>query len=243
MKNRTKNKNNINGKIQFCDLSEIEYREALHLQHDIVRGINNGKIDHNVLLFLEHPPVFTLGKNGGRENLTVSESFLKEKKIQIVQIERGGNITYHGPGQLVAYPIIHLNTMALAVTDYVERLEEVMIRTAADFGIEAERNEKNRGIWISHKKLGSIGIAIRRGVSFHGLAMNINNSLIPFCWINPCGLDGVSMTSLKKETGKEINMTQARESMKKHFSIVFGFTLHEISRTVLKQIGRKSLKK
>ncbi len=236
MENRDKDANHINGKIQFCDFGEIEYRKALRLQHHMIEGIHSGQIDHPVLLFLEHPSVFTLGKNGGRENLMVSESFLKEKSIQIVQIERGGNITYHGPGQLIAYPIIHLNTMALAVIDYVERLEEVMIRTAADFGIEAERNKKNRGVWIGPNKLGSIGIAIRRGISFHGLAMNINNSLTPFSWINPCGLEGTRMTSLKKESGKKIGMQQAKESMKKYFSILFGWTFDEIDRTVLSRM-------
>ncbi|MBN2028933.1 lipoyl(octanoyl) transferase LipB [bacterium] len=225
-----------NKKILCCDLGQIEYKVALRLQHDIVLCIIDGSIDHPLLLFLEHPPVFTLGKNKGRENLIVPESFLKEKNIQIIPIERGGNITYHGPGQLVVYPIINLHQTALSVMEFVDGLEKVMIRTAGDFGIRTERNKKNHGVWIGPNKLGSIGIAIRRGVSFHGLAMNINNSLAPFSWIHPCGLEGVSMTSLKKEIGNELNMKQVKDSMKRHFSVLFEFTLEEIDRTVFNQM-------
>ncbi len=222
-----------NNKIQFCNLGLIEYNEALHLQYEIVEGIINGSIDHHTLLLLEHPPVFTLGKNRGKEDLILPQSLIKEKDIQIIQIERGGSVTYHSPGQLIAYPMIHLHQKALTVTDFVDMLEEVMIRTADDFGIHAERNEQNRGVWVKHRKLGSIGIAIRRGVSFHGLAMNINNSLVPFSWINPCGLENVTMTSLQNEIGKELNMAQIKKSMQKHFSNIFDCTLEEINRTVL----------
>lgn len=217
-------------KLLFCNLNEIDYRQAMDLQLSIVRGINRGEIHHDFLLVLEHPPVFTLGKNGGIENLVVSESFLKEKNINTVQIERGGNITYHGPGQLVVYPILNLKKMGLAVKDYVKGLEEVMIRTAADFGISAERNEKNHGIWIKDRKLGSIGLAIKHGVSFHGLAMNINMSLEPFSWINPCGLAGVSMTSLELESKNKISMTSAVNRITDKFTDVFGFVINEITK-------------
>ncbi len=225
-----------NKKILCCDLGQTEYNKALQLQHDIVSGNIDGSLKHPVLLFVEHPPVFTLGKNGGRENLTVSDAFLKEKHIRVIQIERGGNITYHGPGQLVVYPILNMHQMGLSVIDFVEGLEDVMIRTAGDFGIQAERNGKNRGVWVGTRKLGSIGIAIRRGISFHGLALNVNNSLVPFSWINPCGLEGIGMTSLKKELGKELNMTLVKKSMKKHFSTLFGSILEETDKMVFNQM-------
>jgi lipoate-protein ligase B len=220
----------------FCDLKKIEYEEAFDLQHRIVDAMNKGSINHDFLFILEHPPVFTLGKNGGRENLVVSDSFLKERHIKTVQIERGGNITYHGPGQLVAYPILNINKMALAVKDYVDGLEEVMIRTASNYGITAERNEKNHGIWIKNSKLGSIGLAIKRGVSFHGLAMNINMSLEPFSWINPCGLSGVTMTSLKHESGTEIPINAATDCMRNKFSDVFGFNMNKITQKELESM-------
>ncbi len=225
-----------NSELLFCDLNIMEYEQAFDLQHKIVAAMNNNTINHNFLFILEHPSVFTFGKNGGRENLVVSESFLKERQIKTVQIERGGNITYHGPGQLVAYPILNISTMGLAVKDYVDGLEEVMIRTASNFGVHAERNDKNHGVWIKNSKLGSIGLAIKRGVSFHGLALNVNMSLEPFSWINPCGLSGVTMTSLKHESETEISMNAATACMRNKFLDVFGFTLKEITPKTLESM-------
>jgi len=172
-----------------------------------------------------HPPVFTLGRRGGLNNLTVSEAFLEKEGISVVQVERGGDITFHGPGQLVVYPIIDLRAARLGVVDYVTALEEVMIRTAVDWGIRAERNPKNRGVWVGDWKLGSIGVAIRRGVSFHGLAFNVNTSLMPFSWIHPCGLENTEMTSLMHELSREVSMNQVRNAARHHFEAVFGVEL------------------
>jgi lipoate-protein ligase B len=151
------------------------------LQLRLVEARIQGQMTQDILLLLEHPPVFTLGKRGGRENLLVSEDVLVQSGIPIVQIERGGNITFHGPGQLVVYPIVHLPSFGLGVVDMVERLEELMIRTCAAWDVSAGRNALNRGAWVGLKKIGSIGIAVRRGVSFHGLALNVNLDLKPFC--------------------------------------------------------------
>jgi lipoate-protein ligase B len=193
-----------------------------------VKAKNGDRLGKDILLLLEHPPVFTLGRRGGKENLTVSEAFLEERDIPLVQIERGGNITYHGPGQLVAYPIVALSRMKLAVTDFVHKLESVMIRIAADFGVPAARDARNRGVWVGDTKLGSIGIHIRHGVAFHGLALNVAPDLTPFSWINPCGLAGVGITSLLREAGPSVTMGKARVSARKHFSAVFGVRLEMI---------------
>ena len=165
-----------------------------------------GREARDIFLVVEHPAVYTLGRRGGREFLAVPETFLAEKGIPIVPIERGGVITYHGPGQLVLYPILHLRQAGLSVTDYVHRLEEVMIRLAATVGVEATRDPRNHGAWVGNRKLGSVGIAVRHGVSFHGLAINIDPDMAPFGWINPCGLTGVQMTSLALETGGEVGI-------------------------------------
>jgi lipoate-protein ligase B len=218
---------------RVCEFPLIAYGEALTLQHRIVRARNEGRIKGDFLLLLEHPPVLTLGRRGGRENLTVSDAFLKEQKIPVVQIERGGNITYHGPGQLVAYPIVALAKRQLSVTDFVDRLESVMIGIAADFGVLAARDSRNRGVWVGNAKLGSIGISIRRGVAFHGLALNVGTDLTPFSWINPCGLAGVCVTSLAAEAGRPIAMKKARASALEHFSAVFGATLERIEPAAL----------
>lgn len=207
------------------DLGRMPYPDAWDLQLRLVEARSQGRIDHDVVLFVEHSPVFTLGRRGGRENLLVSEEMLRRSGTPIVQVERGGNITYHGPGQLVVYPIVHLPSFGLGVVDLVDRLEEVMIRTCAAWGVEAERNALNRGAWAGKKKIGSIGIAVRRGVSFHGLALNVNLDLTPFCWIQPCGLEGVGVTSMAREAGRPVAMEAALAAVERNIEAVFGIRL------------------
>jgi len=203
----------------------MEYREAWDLQGNLVAARKDGVIDRDVVLLLEHPPVFTLGRRGGLDNLTVPEGFLEKSGIPVIHVERGGNITFHGPGQFVMYPILDLRAGGLRVLDYVENLEAVMIRTAGDWGIRAERNPLNRGIWVGNNKLGSIGIAVRRGISFHGMAFNVNLSLDPFGWINPCGLQGVGVTSMERELSRKVPMEQVRKALKRNIESVFGIEL------------------
>jgi lipoate-protein ligase B len=207
------------------ELPVTEYKEAWQLQSNLVAATPHKTPHKNVVLILEHLPVFTLGRRGGLNNLRVSESFLEKAVIPVIQVERGGNITFHGPGQLVVYPVIHLQTARLSVVHYVENLEEVMIRTAADWGITAVRNPINRGVWVGNKKLGSIGIAIRRGICFHGMALNVNTSLEPFQWISPCGLENTGVTSIEVERCDTVSMKQVRKRVKHHLEAVFDVTL------------------
>jgi len=137
-----------------AQIASMDYAEALDLQRRLVSARIAGNLDRNAVLVLEHSPVFTLGRRGGLENLKVPESFLKQSGIPVVQVERGGTITYHGPGQLVVYPIVRLRDLKMRVVDYVERLEEVMILTAADLGVQAERNALNRGVWVEKPQTG-----------------------------------------------------------------------------------------
>jgi lipoate-protein ligase B len=143
--------------------------------------------------------VFTFGRNGGRENLTVSEDFLKDRGVTLVQTDRGGNVTCHGPGQAVLYPVVDLEQARIGVTDFVYGLEEIMGQTARDFGVPIHRDPRNHGMWKGPRKIGSVGLSIKHGISIHGLALNVSMDLTPFSWINPCGMSGVSMTSLKQE--------------------------------------------
>lgn len=208
----------------FClrvDLPVTDYSRALDLQRRIVAAKKAARMAQDAALFLEHPPVFTLGRNGGRENLIVSEEFLAQRSIQVVQIERGGNITFHGPGQLVVYPILDLNRAGLGVRAYVGGLEAAMVRTAADWGLQSAGDEANRGVWLNGKKLGSIGVAVTRGVCFHGLAFNVNLSLEPFSWINPCGIQNCRMTSLMAELSRKIPMDAVRGAMAGHLADIF----------------------
>jgi lipoyl(octanoyl) transferase len=209
----------------WVDLPETEYRQALELQLAIVEAKTSGRLDADVILCIEHPRVFTLGRRGGRENLCVGDKFLAQKGVAVVPTERGGNITYHGPGQLVVYPIIDLRRRHLTVVEYVSDLEAAMIRTAAHWQIAARTDPANRGVWLGGDKLGSVGITIRRGVSFHGLALNVNTDMEPFTWINPCGLNEVRMTSFERHLNGPVSMTEARRVMAAQMAAILGIDL------------------
>lgn len=183
----------------FTHLGLMEYTEALALQQAVLKAKLLDPSEKDQLFFVEHLPVYTLGRRGGRENLVVGEDFLKSQGIDIVQTDRGGNITYHGPGQAVLYPIIDLEKNRLSVPDFVFGMEEIMKLTAEEFEVPADRDERNHGLWVGNKKIGSVGISIKKGISIHGLAMNVNPDLTPFSWINPCGLANQAMTSIAAE--------------------------------------------
>jgi len=209
----------------YVDLPSIAYLDAWTLQSDLVSARWEKRLHTDVILLLEHPPVFTLGRRGGSDNLIVSEEVLRAKGILVIQAERGGDITYHGPGQLVIYPIMDLTAARIGVADYVEMLEEVIIRAAGDWGIVAQRNPINRGVWVGRCKLASIGIAVRRGISFHGAALNVNLLMEPFGWIHPCGLRDIGMTSMEKELGRSVSMEHVRHSVRHHIEEIFRIEL------------------
>jgi lipoate-protein ligase B len=221
------------------DFERLDYRKAWSLQKELITARRAGSLQNDVVLFLEHPPVFTLGRRGGRECMLVTEAFREKTGIPIIQVERGGTITYHGPGQLVAYPIVNLQSARIKVVDFVSGLEDVMLQTAKSCGIAAERKDANRGIWVGPKKMGSIGIAVRRGISFHGLALNVQTDLTPFGWIQPCGLQNVQMTSMQLESAQSLSMQQVRAILKKQFESVFGIHLVPHTRFNLNSIIKK----
>jgi lipoate-protein ligase B len=202
-----------------------DYREALNLQRALVDARVRGLLDTDLILLLEHPSVFTLGRRGGGQNLLVGEDFLKQRRIPVIQVERGGDITYHGPGQLVGYVIVNIREKHWDLQAFVHSVEEAMIRTAADWGIQAVRNTLNRGIWFGMEKLGSIGVAVRKGVSFHGFSLNVNLDLTPYEWINPCGLPGVAVTSMENIAGQSISIQDVRPILKKQMQSVFEIDL------------------
>jgi lipoate-protein ligase B len=215
--------------VYALDLGLIDYPEAWALQQKLVAARVDNRIDYDIMLFLEHPAVFTLGRRGGLDNLLVSETFLKDSKIPVIQVERGGVITYHGPGQIVVYPLMNLHNRRIGVKDFVAAMEAAMLQTAANWNIAAERNPINSGIWVGRQKMGSIGIALRKGVSFHGLALNVNLDLTPFSWIQPCGLEGVSMTSMKHELGNDLPLNEVRNILKNQLKAALGITFKNCS--------------
>ena len=229
-----------NKKWLYVDIPLMAYEEARELQLEIVQARKHTTFDRNVVLFLEHPSVFTLGRRGERGHLKVTEAFLKSKGVPIVHVERGGDITYHGHGQLVVYPIIYLGKEGLGVKEYVTGLEEVMIRSAGDFGIKSERDPRNRGVWIGNNKLGSIGIAIRHGISFHGFAFNVNLAMEPFTWINPCGLQEIGMTSLERELSGKMPMEEVRDAVRSHMENIFEVELELVNLEKLRMLLKES---
>ena len=190
----------------------------------------------DVLLICQHPHVITLGRNGKSENLLASEHVLRQMGVTRYETDRGGDITYHGPGQVVGYPIINLGEIKRDVVWYVRQLEEVMIRATADFGIEARRAEGMTGIWVVSKsdtgadKLGAIGVHISRWVTSHGFAYNVSTDLRYFDLIVPCGLAGKKATSLEKLTGRHVPVWAAAQSLVAQFGEVFGLRMQQASR-------------
>ena len=175
-----------------------------------------------IVLMLEHAPVYTMGRRGGRKHLLVGERALS---AAVIDSDRGGDITFHGPGQLVVYPILRLRERGLGIVSYVRMLEDVSISTAAAFGVHAERVRGRPGCWVGERKLGSVGVRLRDGVSTHGLALNVCTDLSWFDAITPCGIEGAQMTSISRELGRTVPVDDAAAAMRDAFRDVFGLRL------------------
>ncbi|MBA2882487.1 lipoate-protein ligase B [Desulfosalsimonas propionicica] len=210
------------------ELPVTDYMQALGLQQNLVSARASRALNRDIVVILQHFPVFTLGNRGGAEHLHVSEDFLKARGIPMVESDRGGSITYHGPGQLVVYPVVDLGLNGWLVADFVHALESIMIAVVEQWGVVAQRHTLGRGVWVQGKKIGSVGLRIRRKVSFHGLALNVDPHLDPFDWIAPCGLPGIQMTSIAKETDGSVSMNGITRSAKAHFSSIFNVQLEPV---------------
>jgi lipoate-protein ligase B len=204
----------------IIDLGLIDYKEAWDLQHDLWARRVRGEVP-DLLLFLEHPHVITLGRRGNRSYLIVSEEELEAMSIPIYHVERGGDVTYHGPGQLVVYPIFNLKEYGYRLIRYVDQLEEVILGVLKDFGMEGRKDSLNRGVWVNGDKIASIGVTIKRWVSFHGFSLNYETDLKYFDLIHPCGLVGKKMTSIEKILGEKISRKSLVERICFHFKEVF----------------------
>jgi lipoyl(octanoyl) transferase len=234
-----------NKKVFFKDLGVIEYKEAWDYQTTLFEEIIRIKIKNrdlspeekiptpNYLLFCEHPHVYTLGKSGQREHLLADEKMLSEKNAAFFQSNRGGDITYHGPGQLVAYPILDLDNFFTDIHIYMRSLEEAVILTMREYGLEAGRIKDLTGVWIDYndlqktRKICAMGVKTSRWVTMHGLALNVNAELEMFKNIIPCGIVGKEVTSLHKELDKPVSMDEVKKKLLKNISKVFKMELTE----------------
>jgi lipoyl(octanoyl) transferase len=201
----------------------VPYEEALVAQRWLREARQEGELP-DVLLLLEHPPVYTRGRRTTAEELPMSPEWYEMQGIEVCDTERGGRVTYHGPGQLVAYPIVSLRPYGDDVHEYVRRLERVAVETLADHGVEAMTIEGLTGVWTSAeepRKIGSIGVHVSRGVAAHGLAINVNNDLQPFEWIVPCGIEGCRVTSLSRELAAAQDLDRFTAGLVSHFAEIF----------------------
>jgi len=213
---------------KFLNLNYLSYNEALTLMWKLV-DIKRSLRCPEVLIFLEHEPTLTMGRRAKTSDILVSQEYLAKEKIAVHRVERGGLVTYHGPGQLVVYPVFNIHTMGLNVDKLVYGLEEAVLNTLSHFGITGNRREGYRGVWVYEEKIASIGVAIRGGVTYHGLALNYAPNLSHFDLINPCGLNGIRMTAMSKILRKPINPFSLRETMASNFRQQFKLDLSEWS--------------
>ncbi|HQN61523.1 lipoyl(octanoyl) transferase LipB [Mesotoga prima] len=205
-----------------------KYLEGLNLQNLALEKVMSGKADC-ILILLEHEPVLTVGKSGGRENLLVDERELERLGVELRNTGRGGNITYHGPGQVVAYPVLNLGKWKKDLPWYVHSLEEVVIRVLEDYGIEAGRKPEYRGVWVKETKIAAVGIAVKRWFTMHGFALNVRVNKEHFKLINPCGIKDYTIASMD-DFVDSVDLHEIIESVEEKFSLVFKSKLIEVSR-------------
>ena len=215
--------------VKIVNEGVIEYGVAFEHQNSYFKNLlaNIGSNeDNNYLLYCEHPHVYTLGKSGEEDNLLVTDNFLKNIGATFYKTDRGGDITYHGYGQLVGYPIIDLSCFNLSLRSYIEKIEDCVIETIKEYGIEGYRVNSATGVWVNtpkgERKICAIGVKASRYVTMHGFALNVNTDLNYFSYINPCGITTKGVTSIKEICGREIDMSEVQNIFSKHFSLLFG---------------------
>lgn len=228
--------------VKFRDLGRMPYKYAWDLQESIFKDIVDKKIKNRILplneqlnyqhqlLFVEHDPVITMGKSGDEKNVLLNETLLEKNGVQLFHINRGGDVTFHGPGQIVGYPILDLDYFFTDIGKYLRNIEEVIILTLSEYGITAGRLPGATGVWLdackpTARKICAIGIRCSRWVTMHGFAFNINTNLDYFNYIIPCGISDKAVTSLQKELNREVNTDEVKEKLKKHFQEIFNCRL------------------
>ena len=222
-----------------ANLGTVPYEEALELQRALARERISGAIPEDMLLLMEHPPVVTLGRATKAANLISSAEFLASRGVDLFEVERGGDVTFHGPGQLVGYPIIDLKRHKLDLHWYLRQVEEALIQTLAAYSIPAERNVGFTGVWTQGRKIASIGVHARDWVTWHGFALNVTTDLSYFDLIVPCGIDGVTMTSIEKEIDRldsqlpQATVEAASEIAARVFGELFGLELVPVDADVI----------
>ncbi|MGF7060285.1 lipoyl(octanoyl) transferase LipB [Brassicibacter mesophilus] len=215
-------------KLKIMFLGRCNYEKALDIQYDILKKRQDNAIE-DTLILVEHPPVITLGTHANESNVIVSEKLLNDNGVQIFKTNRGGDVTYHGPGQIVGYPIVNLRSKNMGIRVFVRTLEESFIKLLEEkCNIVAERDSEHTGVWIGNKKIVAIGLAVKRGVTMHGFAFNVNTNLDHFNWIVPCGISDRGVTSVQNATGNYIDFNDSNKLVIEYFCKHFNYDSYEI---------------
>ncbi|TJX14545.1 lipoyl(octanoyl) transferase LipB [Tissierella creatinini] len=222
-------------KLNVLNLGKCEYNEALQIQFDMLEKRQKKEID-DTLIIVEHPAVITMGRNKGDNNLMVSEEHLDSLGIQLVKATRGGDVTYHGQGQIVGYPIVDLRSLGMGIKEFVDHLEEVFIKLLKDkYNIAAGRIDEHKGVWVEDDKITAIGLSVKHGVTMHGFAFNVNTNLSHFDLIVPCGIQGKGVVSIEKLIGKKADFDELTNDVANYFCKIYKYD-------ECKQIKLESLK-
>ena len=209
-----------------CNLlieNNLDYEAAHQLQKDILSKRINDEV-RDTLLITEHPPVYTIGKGGNEDNLLIPKDRLETRDIKVHNIERGGDITFHGPGQIVGYPILNIKDLGIGIHGYVNKLEEIFIELLKDeYKIDAKRISEYPGVWVGNNKITALGINVQKWVTWHGFAFNVNTDLSYFDFINPCGIKEKGVTSIQDIIGSKVDMDQIKSKVIEYFKLIFGY--------------------
>lgn len=223
--------------VRYIDLQLMDYKQAWDFQQEQqnrliqAKTTGTGSVELPCLIFVEHPHVYTLGKSGKENNLLINDKFLASIQATYYKTDRGGDITYHGPGQIVGYPVFDLDQLKTGVKGYISRLEDAIIRTLETYGIPTHRLPGATGVWIdsgkqeSQRKICAIGVKVSRGITMHGFALNVNTNLSYFNHINPCGFTDKGVTSMEKELGHPVDFEEVKDKLRGNIASDFGFTL------------------
>ena len=221
-------------KCHLLQLDMVEYVEAWELQKALLEARISGKMEDCIIL-LQHPPTFTFGRRYKEDNLITNKEYYESLGFAVYKTDRGGLATYHGPGQIVGYPIIKISTYTKDYYQYLRMLEDVMIRTLIDFGIAARRNEGYTGVWVDNAKIGFIGVRMSFGYAMHGFSLNVNNDIFPFSYITPCGIQGVRITSAEEVLNTNVDIKKSYDTLANRYSDVFQIQMIPIEIGIMTQ--------
>lgn len=217
----------------WLDLGSIHYLPAFTIQEFIFQARIEGTLD-SVVILQENPPVFTIGRAGSRDNLLATPAELDRRGIEVLEVNRGGDITYHGPGQIIASPIFYLGDLDMNANQYLHSLEDILIEVLALYDIQAGKKPDYPGVWVGEAKIGAVGIAVRHGYTFHGLSLNVNLDLSPFELINPCGVPRMPVTSMANELGQNVSFNEVKDQLRRVISAKFETGFEDVTWEILR---------